>query len=49
MASGGGRERECTAVLVIDGSYCTLDRIGIHRHSESYPVSGSGLVDLYDG
>ena len=49
MASGGGREREGTAVLVIDGLYGTLDRMGVDRHSDSYPVNGSGLVDLYVG
>ena len=49
MEIGWCRERESAAVLAIDGSYCTLDRIGVDRHSDSYPVNGSGLVDLYVG
>ena len=43
-----GAEREGREPL-IDISYCTLDRIGIDRLSDSRPADGSGLVDLYIG
>ena len=42
-------ERKRTTVMLIDRSYCTLDRIGIDRLSDSCPADGSGLVDFYIG
>ena len=34
---------------MIDRWYCTLDRIGIDRLSDSRSADGSGLVDFYIG